>query len=208
MSEPKSEDVRVVDRRRFDPDGTPRAEEPRATAEEAPAAPSGAQPGTGETGEALQSALDAAYKRVDELARALQAGERDREAFKQRLTRERERLIDVEKGNVAQTLLETVDELDLSLQSSAGDDSPLAKGVRMIRDGIIARLQTLGVERVDLSGQRYDPNVAEAVDMEVTPNAEDDQRVVAELRPAYRLKDRVIRPGRVKVAKYVAPARA
>src|SRR5690349_18890790 len=68
----------------------------------------------------LRKELEAAYRRVDELARAIQAGERDREDFKKRLTRERERMIDVEKGNVAQILLEAVDELDLSLQS-AGD---------------------------------------------------------------------------------------
>jgi molecular chaperone GrpE len=44
--------------------------------------------------------------------------------------------------------------------------------------------------------------------MEITPNPEDDQRVVAEVQAGYRIKDKVIRPARVKVAKYVAPAQA
>src|SRR5512146_2546176 len=60
----------------------------------------------------LEAELDSARRRVDELARAYQALNKDREEFKQRLTRERERMLDVERGNVAQTLLEAVDELD------------------------------------------------------------------------------------------------
>jgi len=69
-------------------------------------------------------------------------------------------------------------------------------------------LSALGVERVEVLGRPFDPNVAEAVDMEITPNADEDQHVVAEIRAAYKLKDRVIREGRVKVAKYVPPANA
>ncbi len=207
--------VRVNDRRRFDPEGNPRDErevrdvraDPRDRDAEA------------ERGEAsheheesadrvaqLEEELSAARRRIDELARALLAGERDREDFKKRLTRERERMLDVEKGNIAVTLLETVDELDLSLKSA--DDSPFAQGVRMIRSSILSRLGTLGVERVPLEGLPFDPNVAEAMDMEITGIEADDQKVTQELRAAYRLGDRVIRAGRVKVAKYVPPAHA
>jgi molecular chaperone GrpE len=156
----------------------------------------------------LRAELEASRKRVDELARAFQSMNQDREDFKARLTRERERLIDVERGNVALTLLEAIDELDRSLNASASDDSPLARGVRLIRDGLLAKLTQTGIERVPLVGKPFDPNVAEAADMEITTVPEDDQKVVAELQGGYKLKDRVIRPGRVKVAKYVKPASA
>ena len=43
---------------------------------------------------------------------------------------------------------------------------------------------------------------------EITTNPDEDQRVVSEVRAGYRFKDRIIRPARVKVAKYVAPAHA
>lgn len=211
--------VPVDDRRRFNADGTPREEGAAADQATTPPDPNGdgshepssasAEPGRDQPSpeeEALRADLESARRRVDELARALQALERDKEDFKKRLLRERERMLDVEKGNVAQTLLEAVDELDLSLASA--DDSPLAQGVRMIRDNMLSRLVSLGVERVSLEGRPFDPNLAEAVDMEMTGNAEDDQKVIQEIRPAYRLKDRVVRPGRVKVARYVQPAQA
>ncbi|MCP3103532.1 nucleotide exchange factor GrpE [Myxococcus sp. K15C18031901] len=156
----------------------------------------------------LKTDLEASRRRVDELARAYQAVNRDKEEFKQRLTRERERMMDVERGNVAVSLLEAIDELDRALSMSTQDASPLAQGVRMIRDSLVAKAQGMGIERIQVVGQGFDPNVAEASDMEITATPEDDQKVVAEIRAGYRLKDRLIRPARVKVAKYVAPADA
>lgn len=157
----------------------------------------------------LEAELEASRRRVDELARAYQSVNKDREEFKQRLTRERERMMDVERGNVAVSLLEAIDELDRCLTMSGQEvSSPLGQGVKMIRDGLLSKVQSLGIERLNLVGQPFDPNTAEAADMEITPQPEEDQKVVAEVRAGYRMKDRVIRPARVKVAKYVAPAQA
>ncbi|MFY1829200.1 nucleotide exchange factor GrpE [Myxococcus fulvus] len=158
--------------------------------------------------ERLRAELESSRRRVDELARAYQAVNKDREEFKQRLTRERERMMDVERGNVAVALLEAIDELDRALSMSGQDNSPLAQGVRMIRDSLLSKAQGMGIERITVMGQPFDPNVAEATDMELTASPDEDQRVVAEIRAGYRLKERVIRPARVKVAKYVAPAQA
>ncbi len=154
----------------------------------------------------LSADLEAARKRIDELARAYQAGERDREAFKQRVSREREQLLDVERGNVALTLLEAIDELDRCVQNA--DESALAKGVRLIREGLLKKTEAMGIERVDLVGRPFDPNLAEASDMELTVKEAEDGFVLAVTRPCYQLKGRVIRPGQVKVAKYVQPAQA
>lgn len=203
--------TRVNDRRRFDPEGNPRAEEALEgeVVSSEPTRPEEAlvEP-VDEEIRRLQEELGAAHKRVDELARAYQAVMQDREDFKQRLTRERERMIDVEKGKVALGLVEAVDELDLCLRASAKDATPLAKGVRLIRENMLARLTSAGVERFDPVGKPFDPNEAEAADMEITADPEQDQKVTAELRAGYRLKGRVIRPARVKVAKYVQPAQA
>jgi len=203
--------IRVNDRRRFDKDGNVRSEAPAPqSGEEAPSdAPrSSAPPVEDAESVQLRGELEAARKRVDELARAFQALSNDREEFKQRLARERDRMLEVEKGHVALILLEVLDELDLSLEASDKDDSPLARGVRLIRDGILSRVQAMGIERFDLAGQIFDPNLAEASDVEITTVPADDQKVVSVIRAGYRLKERVIRPARVKVAKYVAPAEA
>jgi molecular chaperone GrpE len=180
------------------------ASEEAETRQEAPAPPEGDA-----ERQRLEAELDAARRRVDELARAYQALNKDREEFKQRLTRERERMMDVERGNVAVTVLEAIDELDRCLAMSGQEaTSALGQGVKMIRDGMLSKVQAMGIERIQVVGLPFDPNTAEATDMEITPQPDEDQKVVAEVRAGYRMKDRVIRPARVKVAKYVAPAQA
>lgn len=189
-----SEAVKVNDRRRFDAEGNMKGEEPQAPDEKDLLI------------QKLQADLEASRKRVDELARAYQAVERDKEDFKQRVNRERERLLEVERGNLAVFVLEAMDELELSL--SASDDSPLGQGLRMIHAGMVKKLESVGVQRVSLVGREFDPNLAEAADLEVTADPAADQRVISEIRPAYKIKERVIRPGRVKVARFVQPAQA
>lgn len=198
---------RVNDKRRYNPDGTPRAGVPEIqpeTAPEAPAAASEAAPPDEAT--QLRTELEAARRRVDELARGIQDVMRDREEFKQRLQRERDRLLEVEKGQVALALIEAIDELDHSL--AADDGSPFAQGIRLIRDKLLQKLQASGIERLDLVGRPYDPNAAEAVDMELVTSPEKGDRVLSEQRAGYAMRGRVIRPGRVKVGRYVEPAKA
>jgi molecular chaperone GrpE len=190
-SEP-TQDVKVNDRRRFHEDGTPRPEVADVGAD-------------GEVAR-LQQELDAARRRVDELARAYQAGERDREDFKKRVTREREQLLDVERGKVALALLEAIDQLDLALSTAV--DSPLKQGVRLIRENLFKKAEATGIEVLPLEGQPFDPNLAEAADMEICTAEADDGKVVSVLRPAYALKGKVVRPGQVKVARFVKPAEA
>lgn len=186
--------VKINDKRRFKEDGQP-------IEVEVVSDPPGADPELTR----LTAELAAAHKRVNELARGLQHSESEREAFKARLTRERDQLLDLEKGKVALVLLEAIDDLELCL---TGDESPVSKGVRLIRDGLVKRAEEFGLERVDLVGRPYDPNLAEATDMELTPSPAEDGRVVAMLKAAWLLKGRVLRAGKVKVAKFVEPARA
>jgi|SoiMethySBSTD1v2_1073268.scaffolds.fasta_scaffold98925_2 molecular chaperone GrpE len=202
--------VRVNDKRRYNADGTPRpgVAEPEpeiSTTPETPDSESSTRPGPDEVTR-LRSELDASRHRVDELARGLQDVMRDRDDFKQRIQRERERMLDVEKGQVAQALIEAIDELDLSL--AADDGSSFAQGVRLIRDKLLQKLAASGIERPQLVGRPFDPNVAEAVDVELVSSPDRGDKVLEEHRPAYVLRGRVIRPGRVKVGKYLEPVKA
>jgi molecular chaperone GrpE len=193
---------RVTDKRRYNPDGTPRApesEQPDTTLPEPDAA------ATDEVTQ-LRAELDAARRRVDELARGLQEVMRDRDDFKQRIQRERERMIEVEKGQVSLAIIEAIDELDLTLAHD--DGSPFAQGIRLIRDKLLQKLAANGIERLALVGRPYDPNVAEAVDIDLVTTPAQNDRVLAEQLPAYSLRGRVIRPGRVKVGRYLEPAKA
>jgi molecular chaperone GrpE len=198
---------RVTDKRRYNPDGTARVPDAESEAQATSGASEDA-PAAALTDEVtqLRAELDAARRRVDELARGLQDVMRDRDEFKQRIQRERERMLEVEKGHVALAIIEAIDELDLTLTHD--DGSPLAQGIRLIRDKLLQKLATNGIERLQLVGRPYDPNAAEAVDIELVSSPAQNDRVLAEQRAAYALKGRVIRPGRVKVGRFLEPAKA
>ena len=200
--------MRVSDRRRFSPDGAPRETNPEAPGSRSaePAAEAGPPPETAAELDQLRAELVAARARINELARGLQDAVRERAAFQERISRENERRREVEKGEFALPVIEAIDALDLSLQ--VDDGSALARGVRLIRDDLLAKLAARGIERLQLTGSPFNPHQAEAVDTELVPHPAQDGQVLSEVRGGYVLGGRVVRPARVRVGRYVEPAQA
>ena len=58
----------------------------------------------------------------------------------------------------------------------------------------------LGVRAIPAKGEPFDPHVHEAIEMVETSDAPDHE-VIEELQRGYKLKDRLLRPAMVKVAK-------
>ncbi len=150
----------------------------------------------------LEERLSAQSARLDEVLRAYSRLQQEREEFRRRLERERERLLELERGNVALGLLEAVDELDRSLASAPEGCQSLAEGVRIIRDGLLRRALASGIEPMKALGDPFDPTLHEAVDLIACDRPEDDGRVVEEVRTGYRQGERVLRPARVRVGRF------
>src|SRR5690606_1002917 len=153
--------------------------------------------------EKLRAELEAKERRLDEVMRAYSGLLNDQKDFRNRLEREKARVLENEKGNVALVLLEVADELDRALAASEDQMGPLAKGVRLVHEGLHHRLQRMGIERIPVVGKPFDPNVAEAIDLEVVDDPEKSEIVLAEAVAGYRLGSRLLRAAKVKVARYV-----
>ncbi len=89
-------------------------------------------------------------------------------------------------------LLEVLDDLEKA-QEHIKDD-----GLAIIVSKLRGILVDEGVLEIEVSGQDYDANVAEAVGTEI---GEEEHKVIRVLQKGYRLKDRVIRPAKVIVSK-------
>ena len=63
-----------------------------------------------------------------------------------------------------------------------------------------SRMKSLGLREVPSTGEDFNPEVHEAVEI-VGAAPEDDNRVVSELQPGYRFGDRLLRPARVRVGR-------
>jgi molecular chaperone GrpE len=199
--------VKVTDRRRFTPDGEPieKTEEPSGGER---AAASGAPEGDEERAAQGEDPRDALEARIDELTRAYAALVEDNKSFRQRLEREKARVLVAERASVAQALLEAADDLERALAAVTGAGETggdalrnLAEGVRLSLSGLHKRILDLGAERIEVAGRPFDPHVAEAIDTVAVADAEQDGLVVAEVRSGYRIGDRVLRPARVRVGR-------
>jgi len=194
---PGEERVKVTDRRRFTPDGEPvEAGEP------------GAAEGSSEGPDPRDARLAEQEARIEELARAYAALVEDNKAFRQRLERERVRVVEAERASVAQALLETADDLERALAAVSGAGTTggealahLVEGVRLSLGAIHTRIAALGAERIPVTGQPFDPHVAEAVDTIAVADREQDGLVLHETRAGWRIGDRILRPARVRVGR-------
>ena len=209
---PEEGRVKVTDRRRFDAEGEPLA--PGEAGDRAPAGQAGAgaeraEPAAGEGGsDPRDERLAEQAARIDELSRAYAALVDDNKAFRQRMEREKVRVIEAERASVAQALLEAADDLERALAAVSGShdgEGPavrgLVEGVRLSLGALHKRIAEIGAVRIPVSGQPFDPRVAEAVDTVAVASADQDGLVVQEVRAGWRIGDRVLRPARVRVGR-------
>jgi molecular chaperone GrpE len=98
------------------------------------------------------------------------------------------------------SLLPIIDSLDRAIPAPIQTVEDFRQGIKLIRRQLSDALSRLGVTPISASEQAFDPHVHEAVDVVETTSTADNQ-VVEELLPGYKLKNRLLRPAAVRVAR-------
>ena len=128
----------------------------------------------------------------------------DLDNFRKRATRERTDAVKYANEGLIEKLLPVVDNFEAALAAASspqgGNVDSLRTGIQMIHTQLKSFLADAGVEEIDAVNQVFDPNLHEAVSQQATDEAPEGQ-VVQQMRKGYRLKDRLIRPAMVVVAK-------
>ena len=133
----------------------------------------------------------------------------DFDNFKKRAAREKTETAQYASYSLLQKLLPVLDNFEMALAAAqvakeAKNDS-LQSGVVMIQQQLKNVLLESGLEEIDATGKPFDPNFHEAIsEMESAEVAEG--KVLQQLRKGYKLKDRLLRPATVIVAKKPATA--
>lgn len=133
---------------------------------------------------------------VDRLAR-LQA---EFENARKRTAREQQDFREYAVADAVKALLPSLDSFERALQTSTADKSEFRSGVELIYKQLQDALQKLGLRAIPAKGEPFDPHLHEAIEMVETPDA-DDHQILEELQRGYKLKDRLLRPSMVKVAR-------
>ena len=133
---------------------------------------------------------------LDRLAR-LQA---EFENARKRAAREQQEFRDFATADAIKALLPAIDSFERALNAPASQENEFRSGVELIYKQLQDALTKLGVRPVPAKGEPFDPHVHEAIEMVETSDAP-DHLVMDELQRGYKLKERLLRPAMVRVAK-------
>jgi molecular chaperone GrpE len=158
----------------------------------------GAGPRPTEPIEAKVAELEAALAEARDKYLRLAA---DFDNFKKRSRQEHLETIQHASADLIARLLPGLDDLHKALDHKPeGIDEAWARGLELSVRKLEEALRTHGLEAIDAVGKPFDPAVHEAIGHEESSEHPEDT-VVQELRRGYRIRDRVVRPALVKVAR-------
>ncbi len=189
-----------------------------------PSAPEGEHDAAGEADHERQLERDleeivAKAEKADEYLELAQRTRADFENYRKRAAREAAAAQERGIAKLAKELLPAVDNLDRALEApvgataapvgsaAAGADgaaqdngtATLVSGIKLVHEDVIAALARVGIERFSPEGERFDPQLHEAIAQQPVEGAESGT-VVEVYQRGYRLGEVVIRPARVVVA--------
>ena len=128
----------------------------------------------------------------------------DLENFKKRAARERQEAIKFANASLLEKLIPALDNLEMALAAANNAEShsmeSLKTGIAMIYNQLKAALADTGLEEIEATNQRFDPNLHEAVSHQESADVPEGQ-VLQQLRKGYKLRERLIRPASVVVAR-------
>lgn len=145
----------------------------------------------------LQSDLDKATAQADEYLKLAQRTKADFENFRRRNESVRADSYADGQRNVAAAMLPVLDNLERALQS-AGEDSPLKSGIELTLKQMQDAFGKLGVTAIDRQGEKFDPNLENAVLQGSTEEGEPGT-VCQVLQKGYQMGGFVLRHAMVKV---------
>lgn len=179
----------------------------------APAAPDSPVSGAADLPAAIAPGTISSEQLEDLKTRAAKADENwerllrttaDFDNFKKRAAREKQDAIKFANESLIQKVIPVLDNFEMALaaaQSSSTDGlKSLQDGVAMIHSQLRNVLADAGLEEVNATGQMFDPNLHEAVSQQESSTVAEGQ-VLQQLRKGYKLRERLLRPATVIVAK-------
>jgi molecular chaperone GrpE len=180
---------------------------PAAAASVDAAAAAAAAPAAALPPERLEE-LKARAAKADEYWERLLRTAADFENFKKRAVRERHETAHSTAAALIQKLLPVLDHFEMAQAATqtAQDDklAALQAGIALIQQQFKGILAEAGLEEVDASGKLFDPRLHEAVSQLETGDVPEGQ-IVQQIRKGYKLRNRLLRPAAVVVAKNPAP---
>jgi molecular chaperone GrpE len=179
--------------------GTPQASRTRA---EERIAGLGASPSLAAEVERLQAELARAEQEAAEAKTSWQRSAADLQNYRRRAEQERAERLGLASDVLLLKVLAVADDFDLAIEHvpAEAQGSPWVEGIAAIDRKLRALLESEGVTAMRTVGQPFDPREHQAIAHEDSTEVPDGT-VLRELQRGYRIRDRVLRPALVAVAR-------
>jgi len=126
------------------------------------------------------------------------------ENFRKRALRERQEAAQYGSQNLFKDLVSVVDNLERAIaharESGGGDLASFLQGVELVRRELLAVFEKNHVTEIEALGKPFDPSLHEAMG-QVESGAVPPNTVIDVLQKGFQLRDRLVRPSRVILAK-------
>jgi molecular chaperone GrpE len=149
-----------------------------------------------------QDELQTVRSERDALFERLARQQAEFENYRKRAGREQQDFRDYALADALKSLLPVLDSFELALKNApqGKDGANLRSGLELVRKQFQDALARMGVREIEANGAAFDPQWHQAVEMVETDRAQDNH-VIDELQRGYKLKDRLLRPAMVRVAR-------
>ena len=139
---------------------------------------------------------------MEEMKSLLQRTQADFVNFKRRNEEDRVNFIKLASGDLIEQILPVMDNFALAAKHVPGEieSNAWVVGIKAIEKQLEQVLLANGLEKVEVLGQDFDPNLHEAV-AEETDMGQKDGTVLREESSGYKLNGKLIRPAKVIVNK-------
>ncbi len=118
--------------------------------------------------------------------------------YRRRVERERSDFLQFAAADLVGQVLPVLDDFERALKHETADRE-YAKGIELIFQRLLETLKKMGLEPLEAAGQKFDPNLHQAVQRVETDEAE-DQTILEEFQKGYNFRGKLLRPAMVKVA--------
>ena len=140
----------------------------------------------------------------EKLLRTMAEMENQRKKFE----KEKEEAFEFGGFNFARESLSLLDNIDRAITSFKNDEnlkdnkdlSKIIDGIDVIKKDLISIFKRSGIESIECINKKFDPNFHQAM-LEIENNTKESGIVIQEIQKGYMMKDRLLRPSLVGVAK-------
>ena len=144
------------------------------------------------------AALTAAAAKADEYLAMAQRTQADFDNFRRRNESVRADAFNEGQRTVVKAMLAVLDNLERALMAPAVEGDSLRTGVEMTHKQMLAAYEKLGVTVIDRLGEKFDPNLEDAV-MQGSSEEGEPGTVCAVFQKGYKMGEHLLRPAMVKV---------